>query len=148
MVRIVMGCTFFISGMIKASDLNEFSQIIEAFAVLPREWSGIAAMVVCFCEIFFGMGLVLDVRGSLTMILLLLLIFVFVLSYALYMGYDIDCGCFGPSDPETKAFSSIRSSLLRDGFMVVLVLYLYVWRMRQKFVPQTILQFIKGEKFK
>ena len=96
-------------------------------------------------KLFFGLGLVLDMKGSLGMILVLILIFVFVLVHALNMGYDIDCGCFGPNDPELKAFASIRTALARDLFMIAIVLYLYVWRARYAYIPRPFIKNNQGE---
>ncbi len=139
-IRIGLGSLFLITGMIKAFDLYSFSKVIEAFAVLPPQWCGIAAMGVCLAEILFGFGLVMDIKGSLGMILVLLLIFVIILSHALYMGYDIDCGCFGPNDPESKAFASIRMALARDLFMITMIFYLYFYRIKQNQIPRPFLK--------
>ncbi len=129
-VRIGLGLVFIISGAIKAMDLVSFSRVIEAFAILPIDMSYPAAVLISVTELLLGIGLIADIKGSLGGIFLLLFGFAFVLSWAIYMGYDIDCGCFGEQDPEAKAFSSLRTSLVRDFFMIFIVSYLYIWRFK------------------
>jgi rhodanese-related sulfurtransferase len=56
-----------------------------------------------------------------------------ILGYGIWMGLDVDCGCFGPEDPESRAYHGLRSALYRDFMMLAGVLYLYAWRAyRQK----------------
>ena len=56
LIRVSLGCLFLISGLIKAFDIDSFSKVIEAFAVLPPEWCGVAAIVICLYEIIFWFG--------------------------------------------------------------------------------------------
>ncbi len=128
LVRIVLGIVFIVSGGIKIVDINLFSKVIHAFAILPYGMSYPAAVLISVSELVFGIGLVADIRGSLAGILSLLFLFIFVLSWALYMGYEIDCGCFGPEDPEAKVFAGLKTSLVRDMLMIGLVSYLYISR--------------------
>jgi len=134
-VRVGLGLVFIVSGAIKAMDLVSFSKVIEAFAILPVDFSYPAAVLISVTELLLGMGLVADIKGSLGGIFSLLCGFGFVLSWAIYMGYDIDCGCFGEQDPEAKAFASLRTSLFRDVFMIVVVSYLYTWRFKNNYIP-------------
>ncbi len=136
-VRIALGFVFIISGAIKMADLESFSKVIEAFAILAFGLSYPAALLIAFAELLLGVGLVADIKGSLGGILALLLAFSVVLGWAIYMGYDIDCGCFGAQDPETKAFSGLKTSLTRDFFMIVLTSYLYFWRFKNNHIPNS-----------
>jgi hypothetical protein len=51
-----------------------------------------------------------------------------VLSYGIWMGLDVDCGCFGPEDLEAKAFHGLKGSLLRDLVMLAGIAFIYGWR--------------------
>ncbi len=148
LVRIGLGSVFVFSGMVKAFDLDSFSAVIQAFAVLPLEWCSPAAAGICFLELIFGAGLVLDIKAGLAGIFGLLVLFIIVLGHAVIMGYDIDCGCFGANDPETKAFSSLKISIARDIFMIFLVVYLYVWRFKNNHRHHSFTQIIKRSKLK
>ena len=147
-VRIFLGGVFIISGSLKAADLVSFSETIGAFAILPEELNMAAAVGICLCELVFGTGLVLDIRGSLLPILVLLLVFVAVLGYAIHMGYDIDCGCFGPEDPESKAFSSLRTSIARNLVMIGMIIYLYTWRHVAGHIPVSLKTIVKEKRLK
>ena len=145
-VRITLGGIFIVSGAIKSMDPAGFSQIIEAFAIIGPGMSYPTAVLIIFSELILGIGLVADIKGSLGGISGLLLGFVLVLGWALYMGYDIDCGCFGPQDPESKAFSGLRTALARDAAMLLSAGYLYLWRWRNDCPPRTLNLFRKMEK--
>jgi hypothetical protein len=80
-------------------------------------------------EFVAGAGLLFDLEGSLSIISALLLVFIGILAYGIWMGLDVDCGCFGAGDPEKKAFHGLRSSLYRDLIMLAGAVFLY-WRRR------------------
>jgi hypothetical protein len=80
-------------------------------------------------------GLVFDVRGSLGLVTGLLVFFMAVVSYGLWMGLDIDCGCFGPGDIEGEAYSGLRPALYRNLLLTVGIVYLYTWRFMRDFRP-------------
>ena len=92
-------------------------------------------------EVIAGIGLLLDVRGSLALITGLLVLFMVVLGYGIWMGLDVDCGCFGPKDPEAEAFHSLRPALYRDFVMITGVVYLYFWRRYQSIKPVRLMPF-------
>jgi hypothetical protein len=79
-------------------------------------------------EVIAGFGLLFDIRGSLAVITGLLVLFMVVLGYGIWMGLDVDCGCFGPEDPEAEAFHGLRLSLFRDMVMLAGVIFMYGWR--------------------
>ncbi|MCP3874543.1 MAG: DoxX family membrane protein [Desulfobacteraceae bacterium] len=137
-IRILLGLVFVGSGIIKMSDLTYFSKVIAAFAILPLDLSYPFSVIISMAELIFGVGLIIDVKGSLGAISLMLLAFLVVLSWAIYMGYDIDCGCFGPEDPEAKVFSSLKGSLLRDVLFIIQAIYLYSWRSKNDYLPSSI----------
>jgi hypothetical protein len=89
-------------------------------------------------EVFAGIGLLFDIQGSLSVITGLLLIFAAVLGYGIWMGLDVDCGCFGPEDPEDKAFHGLRPALFRDILMLTAVAFLFGWRRFRGLKPMKI----------
>ncbi|HKJ98051.1 MAG TPA: DoxX family protein [Desulfotignum sp.] len=134
-VRFILGGIFLYSGVLKLSDLAAFAELIGAWGMIPRQLNGLAAVVIAFTEAAAGAGLILDIRASLGTITVLLVMFMAVLTYGISMGYDIDCGCFGESDPEAQAFHSLRQALVRDLFMVGTAGYLYLWRRQKNHTP-------------
>lgn len=142
-MRMALGTVFLYSGLSKSFDLNYFSGIINAFGILPASLTFSAAVSIVVLEILLGTGIILDKRGSLSGILIMLLGFMAVAGYAIYMGYDIDCGCFGPGDPAGEAFSQLREVLYRDAAMVAGIGYLFMWRQRNDRHPKPLVLKIK-----
>lgn len=127
-IRILLGGIFLWSGLSKLIDLAPFVIIIDAYGLIPEGWTMTVALGLSILEIIAGLGLLLDIRGMLAVIAALLVMFMAILGYGVWMGLDIDCGCFGPGDPEAKAYNGLRPALYRDIVMMAGVLYLYFWR--------------------
>lgn len=141
-VRITLGCIFLWSGIAKSYDPVSFATIIQAYGLLPSGLTLPAAIVLAALEVITALGLLLDIRGSLGIISGLLVLFITILSYGILLGLDVDCGCFGPEDPEAKAFHGLRTALHRDGIMVIGIIYLYAWRHVHGVTPVRIRYFL------
>jgi uncharacterized membrane protein YphA (DoxX/SURF4 family) len=127
-IRIILALIFLWAGAVKILDPDSFAIILEAFDLLPYTWVMPVAVGLPILEILAAIGLLFDVRGSLTAVAGLLILFLAVLGYGVWLGLDIDCGCFAPGDPEGEAYKGLRPALYRDLVMLACVAYLYVWR--------------------
>lgn len=130
LARISLALAFLAAGVIKLARPEVFAVTVGAFGILPHAAVGPLSVVLPCLELVAGVLLLLNRRGGLALTGGLLVLFVAVLLYALKMGLDVDCGCYGPSDPELEAFGSIRRALWRDGAMLAGVAFLYWRRMR------------------
>ncbi|KMY68705.1 hypothetical protein AAU61_03555 [Desulfocarbo indianensis] len=130
LVRVTLGALFIWAAVVKLMDPEVFAVTIDGFGLLPKPLVGLAALGLPILELAAAVGLILDTRGCLAVITGLLVMFSFILAYGLWLGLDIDCGCYGPGDPEAEAFSSLKSSLNRDLIMLAGVVYMYWWRRR------------------
>ncbi len=128
LLRWILGAIFIYSGVTKLMAPQTFAVLIEAYGLVPESLILPIALMLPAVEVVAGIGLLVDSRGSLAIIALLLVIFVGILAYGIHMGLDVDCGCFGPEDPEAKAFHGLRTAIVRDLFMLAAVAYLCVWR--------------------
>jgi len=126
--RIGLAVAFLAAGAIKLGRPEVFAVTVKAFGILPEALVGPLSVFLPCLEIAAALMLLFEARGGLALTTGLLLLFVAVLVHALRMGLDIDCGCYGPSDPEREAFGSIREALWRDGAMLAAAGYLYWWR--------------------
>jgi uncharacterized membrane protein len=133
--RWILGLIFLYSGVAKLIDPQSFAVIIEAFGLVPEILIDPIALGLPFLEILVAFGLILDIRGSLAVTTILMALFIAILSYAIHMGLDIDCGCFGPDDPEAKAYHGLRLALCRDGVIMMGIIYLYIWRWKDSVKP-------------
>jgi uncharacterized membrane protein YphA (DoxX/SURF4 family) len=127
-LRILFAVVFLYSGISKLLSPADFALVISGYGILPDAIIPFAAITIPVVEILVAAGLCFDIKGSLTFYSLMIIVFMAVLFHGISMGLDVDCGCFGPEDPEGKAFHSLKEALLRDGAIFAGCLYLYAVR--------------------
>ncbi len=145
LVRMALAGIFIGSGVVKLADPDAFATVIDAFGILPPVLVGAAALGLPILEVAAGIGLLFDLRGSLGVITLLMVVFIVILGYGIYLGLDVDCGCFGPGDPEAEAFHGLRPALYRDIIMLAGIVYLYAWRHAGGYHPIRVKEMLKGK---
>jgi uncharacterized membrane protein YphA (DoxX/SURF4 family) len=122
-LRLALAGIFIYAGFIKLLDPRAFAHAISQYDLAPEVLLPVVAVGLPALELLAGLGLILEVRGSLSTIFLLLLIFLVVLGYALWANLDIDCGCFAPEDLDAQ--HRIQTAFWRDLVMVGASLFLY-----------------------
>ncbi|MGD9188050.1 MAG: MauE/DoxX family redox-associated membrane protein [Desulfobacteraceae bacterium] len=130
-----LGGIFIYAGGAKLLEPEIFAVLIEAYGIIPEGLLMPVSIGLPFLELVAGFGLLFDIRGSLAMITGLLVLFMVVLGYGIWLGLDVDCGCFGPEDLEAEAFHGLRLSLLRDLVMMIGVIFIYGWRRYRAIKP-------------
>ncbi len=126
--RWMLALIFLYAGIPKLVSWYDFALIVNSYALLPESLAIPAAIVIAGLEVAAAVALLCGRVEGLWGITLLLALFIAVLSWAIWQGLDIDCGCFGPDDPEHRAFSGIRTALVRDILLCIPVLYLFWYR--------------------
>lgn len=121
--RWLLAAVFFGASIPKIFSPNSFAEVIGAYGLVPEVFLFPVALTICWGEFFTAIGLVLKKRWALIATLIFMLVFIVVLSYGIYLGLDIDCGCFGPDDPEHRAFSGLRFALGRDLLLMIPLLF-------------------------
>ena len=124
----LLGGVFIYAGSTKLLEPKTFAVLIEAYGIVPESLLIPVAIALPALEAAAGIGLLFDIKGSLAVIAGLLGLFIAMLGYGIWIGLDVDCGCFGPEDPEAEAFHSLKISLYRDLIMFAGVAFLYGWR--------------------
>lgn len=117
--RILLVVVFLYGGVPKLFSPTHFATIISAYGLLPDLFVFPVALLLPLLEVITAIGLVLNYRGAMTTALLLLILFIVVLSYGMYLGLDIDCGCFGPEDPEHGFMSGLSRARFRDLLLLI-----------------------------
>jgi uncharacterized membrane protein YphA (DoxX/SURF4 family) len=125
-IRIALGIVFVSSGIPKLFDPKAFAKAVSMYEVVPEQVLPLVAIVVPITEVLAGIGLILNIKGFLSLIAGLLAVFLAILSYGVLNDLDIDCGCSIPW--ESARHASLKSALLRDLIMFGMVIYLYIWR--------------------
>jgi uncharacterized membrane protein YphA (DoxX/SURF4 family) len=134
LLRLGLACIFIYAGLIKLLDPRAFAHAIAQYDLIPETLLPLVAVGLPVLELLAGVGLILEVRGSLTLIALLLLIFLVILGYAIWQNLDIDCGCF--TFDELEAQDGVITAFRRDLVMIGTTLFLY-WRRRNR-APQNL----------
>jgi uncharacterized membrane protein len=130
-----LGIIFIYAGCVKLLEPRTFAVLIEAYGIVPQGLLMPVAVVLPALEVAGGIGLLCEIEGSLAGITGLLVLFIVILGYGIRMGLDVDCGCFGPDDPEAKAFHGLRHSLHRDLAMLAGIGFMYAWRRYRAIQP-------------
>ena len=127
-VRLLYVLLFLYAGVNKLLNPWAFATVIDAFGLVPDPLIMPIAFALPILEIVAAVGLLLDVRGSLGLATGLLVFFMAVVSYGIWVGLDIDCGCFGPGDLEGEAYRGLRPALYRNLVLMAGIVYLYTLR--------------------
>jgi len=133
-LRLGLACIFIYAGLIKLLDPRAFAHAIAKYDLIPEGLLPLVAVGLPVLELLAGLGLICEVRGSLTLMAVLLLIFSVILGYAVWHNLDIDCGCF--TADELDAQHSVKTAFWRDLMMIGATLFLY-WRRRSR-APQSL----------
>ena len=122
-LRSLLGLVFVATGLLKLIDISAFAEALGDFGIVADELVVPTAWLISLLELFAGFGLIAGIRGSLAVVTGMLVLFIGVLSYGIALGFDIDCGCFGP------AFSvDLRSQRMIDIGMVIICALVFVTR--------------------
>ena len=124
-LRVIIGSVFIYAGFVKLIDPKAFANAISRFDIVPEFLLAPLAIGLPALEFFAGLGLIFNIRGSLTVIFNMLIVFILVLGYGIFNGLDIDCGCFSLED--INARDSLKQALFRDLLMVIAVCCIYIY---------------------
>jgi uncharacterized membrane protein YphA (DoxX/SURF4 family) len=136
LLRTGLGLVFAVSGALKLADLHGFADIIVSYGLVPLPLIDAVAIGLPALELLAGLGLILDIRGSLGTILGLLLLFCLVLWFGIIQELTIDCGCF--SSEEIVEQNSLRRAFYRDLVFLGAAAFLYFWRWKAGRQPRSV----------
>jgi uncharacterized membrane protein YphA (DoxX/SURF4 family) len=147
LLRIALAGLFIYAGLVKLLDPKAFAHAIAQYDLVPEGLLPLLAIGLPALELLAGLGLVFEVRGSLTTVFILLLLFLAVLGYAVWENLDIDCGCFTVED--LTAQEGVKTAFRRDLWLIGVTLMLF-WRRRRRdrhslWINQLIMK-LKGER--
>jgi len=93
--RWLLGAAFVSAAAMKMAHPRDFAEVVGDYGIVFDETVFATAIAIPLVEAAVGIGLVLDVRGSLAAAAALLILFMAVLGYGIRLGLEIDCACFG-----------------------------------------------------
>jgi len=125
-IRLSLGAVFMYAGFVKLIDPKAFAKVISHYNLIPEVLLAPVAIGLPQLEFLAGLGLILNIRGSLSVICSMLVVFVLVLWYGILKDLSIDCGCFTPEELAGQA--GLQKAFYRDLLMIGAVLFVYVHR--------------------
>jgi uncharacterized membrane protein YphA (DoxX/SURF4 family) len=143
-VRCALAAVFLWAGIVKLADPRAFATLVAAYGLVPAPLLMPVAVGLPAAEVVAAIGLLADIRGALAIISVLLTAFIAVLIYGIRMGLDVDCGCFGPADVESRAFHGLQAALVRDVGMAAGAACLYAWRRFHSVRPVSLMRALHG----
>jgi uncharacterized membrane protein YphA (DoxX/SURF4 family) len=123
LIRIGLGITFLYAGATKLLNVKGFARLISQYDLIPDPLLPWVAVGLPILELLAGIGLILFLRGSLSLTLTLLILFITVLWYGILKDLNVDCGCF--SVEELRGQAGLWQAFYRDLLMMGGVLFLY-----------------------
>jgi uncharacterized membrane protein YphA (DoxX/SURF4 family) len=118
----VIGFLFFYAGATKVTDVPAFAADIMAYGLTGYKMSFVLASVFPYIEILTGIFLVtgFQKKPAMAIVILLMGVFSFSIIYGLFVGLDINCGCFSDN-----LESSLLLSFFRNLFILSLACVLF-----------------------
>jgi uncharacterized membrane protein YphA (DoxX/SURF4 family) len=123
-VRWLLAAVFIAAGLSKLVKPAVFAKAIGDFGIVYPPLLMATAVSLSLLEVAAGVGLALNIRGSLAAISGLLLLFMAVLAYGLWLGLDIDCGCLAIEVPLGWG-RDLAAAFWRDVVLLGLCGFLY-----------------------
>jgi uncharacterized membrane protein YphA (DoxX/SURF4 family) len=126
--RLGLAAVWFVSGGIKASDVNQTYIAVKAYDVLPLGVVRTVAAAVPFIELALGLLLLLGLGTRLVAVLsaVVLLAFIAAIAQAWARGLSIDCGCFGGGGQVAAGQTAYLQEIVRDVAFLALAGWLMV----------------------
>ena len=125
-LRVFLGSVFVYASVDKIIDPAAFAEAIYNYRILPGALINFTSIILSWLELLLGVCLIFGIwlHGSLFLGNLLLITFFGALLFNVIRGLDIHCGCFSTTAQGLEG-NSVAWYLLRDGFFLVLVGYLF-----------------------
>ncbi|HQN36009.1 MAG TPA: MauE/DoxX family redox-associated membrane protein [Sedimentisphaerales bacterium] len=113
MIRLGLGCLFVWSSLPKIQLPHDFLGHVYAYRLVGPASGMFVAMVLPWIELMVGICLLggVFVTGALLACMAMAFMFTVAISWALYHGFNISCGCFG-SDAALVGYGTLARSIL------------------------------------
>nr|WP_321513467.1 MauE/DoxX family redox-associated membrane protein [uncultured Pseudodesulfovibrio sp.] len=137
-LRVLIGGLFVYAGVLKLLNPYDFAITINMYGLVTWRMSTAISYIIPCIEIMSGLGLILNVRGALALVVAQLLGFMAVLLYALHIGLDADCGCFGTPRTTDSVSVGPLEAIIRDVGMLTACATMYWQRKTGSHTPRSV----------
>lgn len=117
--RILLGLIFVVASMSKIFFPHDFATVIYNYQVLPGILVATTALIIPWLELVCGACLVFNIlpKGATMILSGLMVVFVGLLSFNIYRGLNIACGCFTTN---LESDANMFEALVRDSSILPL----------------------------
>ncbi len=122
-MRLGLAAVFIYAGCAKLVDPRAFARIISHWDLVPELLLPVVAIGLPSLEVLAGIALIFDMRIGLHAIAGMIIMFIVILGYGVFLGLDVDCGCFGTEELEER--QGLYHALYRDMVFLAGVVFLY-----------------------
>jgi uncharacterized membrane protein YphA (DoxX/SURF4 family) len=123
--RWLLGLVFLYGGIPKLFKISNFAETVGAYGIVPDDFLQPVALGIAVLEVVAGVGLLARKRLAQHLTAVMLIMFISVLFYGIWLGLDIDCGCFAGYENEHGGLSSLKEALIRDLFLLPPLFFIY-----------------------
>ncbi len=125
-LRILLGVIFLITGLFKFFHMQEFTDAIENYQLIPQKLDIFAGTIVSLLEVVIGISLIFCFLTKLGVLITssLMMLFIIITSITLFNGLDINCGCFiGIYNQKISFFSLVIQIIILAFSLIILKHY-------------------------
>lgn len=128
-LRILLGVVFIWASWNKILEPQSFAEIIYNYQILPAVMVNPVALLLPWVEAICGICLISGylVKGSVLVVDILMIIFIMALTFNVYRGVDVACGCFSVSDLGEKI---TFLKILRDLPLLAVGIWILYYRIK------------------
>jgi uncharacterized membrane protein YphA (DoxX/SURF4 family) len=118
-LRAIVGIVFSVAGFEKVLQPEAFAAAIKNYHMVPESLVNLLALGLPMTELGAGICLVIGIMPRVMgwLFSLLLISFIGAISYALWLGEPISCGCFGESE---VSIGSMWNTFFRDWILLII----------------------------
>lgn len=122
-IRFLLALIFLIAAIEKLKSPENFALSIDAYGIFSNLIINVLTILIPWLELFVGFGLIFSykLKANLTLYLILVISFTFLISYAVVIGLDIECGCFGESSEKVGLRKILENVLIILGLVILLM---------------------------
>jgi uncharacterized membrane protein YphA (DoxX/SURF4 family) len=123
-VRLILASVFIFASIDKIIHPQDFAVVVYNQQILPDFLINIVAILLPWMELILGICLLINrwMNGGAVMVFLLMLAFISMISFNLYRGLDVACGCFSSTSTESMTLLTFLRDFLILGLSAGLVL--------------------------
>jgi uncharacterized membrane protein YphA (DoxX/SURF4 family) len=133
--RILLGVVFIWASWSKIMEPHNFAGIIQSYQILPQQMVNPVAILLPWAEAACGLCLLSGylVKGSIIIVDILMIIFILALTFNIYRGVDVACGCFSVTAPGEKITTL---TIARDISLLAVGLWIFYYRLKTDYIGQ------------